>query len=104
MRNHFAILILVAIGFLFYSTALSANDDIQAAVFANTCAGCHGTDGKSNGSIPAISSFSGSYISSAMKAFKTDKRRGTVMNRIAKGYTDQEIELMSKHFDNIKKK
>jgi len=81
------IIFVISLGLLFYSTAISANNDFQAAVLANPCAGCHGTDGKSAGSIPSIHLLSSSSISSAMKAFKSGQRVGTVMNRIAKGYT-----------------
>jgi len=37
-----------------------------------------------------------------MKAFKSGERKGTVMNRIARGYTDEEIELMAKHLSSAK--
>jgi len=37
-------------------------------------------------------------IISSMKAFKTDQRKGTIMNRIAKGYSDEEIDLMASIF------
>ncbi len=76
--------------------------DYRPAMLANPCAGCHGTDGASPGSIPSIKGLPSSYLVSAMKAFKADKRKGTVMNRIAKGYTDEEIELMAKHFSSAK--
>ena len=103
-KKLFISLLIIVIGLLIYSGAVSSNDDMQAAVLANPCAGCHGTDGNSTGQIPAINMLSSSYISSAMKAFKSDQRPGSVMNRIAKGYTDAEIDLMSKHFDNVNKK
>lgn len=72
------------------------------AVLANTCAGCHGTDGKSTGSIPSLHGIKSDYFSKSMKAFRADERKGTVMNRIAKGYTDEEIDSMAKHFAELK--
>jgi sulfide dehydrogenase cytochrome subunit len=72
--------------------------DMRPAMLANPCAGCHGTDGASPGPIPPLKGLPSSYIISSMKAFKADKRKGTVMNRIAKGYTDEEIGLMARHF------
>ena len=76
--------------------------DYRPAMLANPCAGCHGTDGASPGPIPAINGMPGSYIASAMKDFKSGKRKGTVMGRIARGYTDEEIDLMAKHFGATK--
>jgi sulfide dehydrogenase cytochrome subunit len=93
----------------FYCVALFAADavdpaQLRAAVFASPCAGCHGTDGKSTGEIPALDHMSAQYIESAMKAFKSDQRPGTVMNRIAKGYTDEQIKLIAGYFEMKNKK
>ena len=76
--------------------------DYRPAMLANPCGGCHGTDGASPGPIPAINSMPGSDIASAMKDYKSGKRKGTVMGRIARGYTDKEIDLMAKHFGSTK--
>ena len=38
---------------------------------------------------------SAEYIEKAMLQFKAGERPATVMNRIAKGYTDEEIKLLS---------
>ena len=92
----------IAIILLLFPLSLQAND-LRPAMLANPCAGCHGTDGNSPGSIPALNKLSGKYILFSMKAFKSDQRQGTVMNRIAKGYTDQEIKLMSEYFENVNK-
>ena len=89
---------------LFFSPLSTQAEDLQSAIFATPCAGCHGPDGKSPGSIPSINHLSKSAIIFAMKAFKTDKRPGSVMNRIAKGYTDKEIELMAEYFARINNK
>ena len=78
------------------TTALAT--DYRAATLANPCAGCHGPDGDSPGSIPSLKGLSADEIASSMKAYKADRRKGTVMNRIAKGYTDEEIDLMAGYF------
>ncbi len=71
----------------------------SGAMLGNTCAGCHGTNGVSNGpASPSIAGFDYDYLVEAMKAFKEDERRTTIMSRIAKGYSDEEIEAMSKFF------
>ncbi|MGD8497763.1 MAG: c-type cytochrome [Chromatiales bacterium] len=69
--------------------------DMRGAMLANPCAGCHGTDGKSPGPIPGLQGLPEAYLIDTMKAFRDGKRPATVMDRIAKGYTDEEIELMA---------
>ncbi len=85
------------------SFATSAHaDEKRGMVLALSCASCHGTNGNSPGSIPAIAGKSASYIESAMKQFRSEERYATVMNRIAKGYTDEEIKLLAAHLGNQK--
>ncbi|RMD69112.1 MAG: cytochrome C [Gammaproteobacteria bacterium] len=68
------------------------------AMLGDTCAGCHGTDGVSPGPIPGIRGFPKDYLVTTMKAFRDGKRPATIMDRIAKGYTDEEIEAMAEYF------
>ncbi len=70
--------------------------DIRAAMLVNNCAACHGTDGYSSGpGTPSIAGLSKSYLVRTMKAYRTGERASSVMNRIAKGYTDTQIERMA---------
>jgi len=67
-------------------------------IMANTCYSCHGTDGISAGAMPTIAGKSEKFIAKNMKDFRNDKRKGTVMNRIAKGFSEAEIDALSKTF------
>lgn len=88
---------LVLGGLALSGSALAATP--SGAMLGNTCAGCHGTHGNSNGpATPSIAGMSTEYFIDSMKAYKSDKRPGTIMNRIAKGYSDDEIEVMAKFF------
>jgi sulfide dehydrogenase cytochrome subunit len=70
-----------------------------ASMLGNTCAGCHGTDGASAGpATPNIAGLSEIYFIDTMQAFKSGDRASTVMGRIAKGYSDEEIKLMAGFF------
>jgi sulfide dehydrogenase cytochrome subunit len=71
--------------------------DPRAAVLANACAACHGTDGQSPGAMPALHGKSAEFIGQRLKEFKTDQRPSTVMNRLAKGYSDEDIALIAAH-------
>ncbi|MEJ2142380.1 MAG: cytochrome C [Gammaproteobacteria bacterium] len=70
----------------------------RGAMLSNSCAACHGTHGKSPGAIPSINGKSASFLSKALKDFRSGERPSTVMGRHAKGYTDEEIELIAQHF------
>ncbi len=70
----------------------------RGAMLSNSCAACHGTDGNSPGAIPSIGGKSPEFIETALLEFKTGKRSGTVMNRHASGYTDEEIRLIAEFF------
>lgn len=72
--------------------------DAAPSMLGDACAPCHGTDGRSPGAIPALSGKSADYIVQRMAEFKSGAREGTVMNRIAKGYTDSEIAVVVQHF------
>ncbi len=61
------------------------------AVLANACANCHGPDGHSPGAIPAIDALGADELQAALEAYRDGSREGTIMNRIAKGYSDAEI-------------
>jgi len=70
-----------------------------ATMLADTCAGCHGTDGASTGpATPSLAGKSETYIVDSMVAFKSGERPSTVMGRIAKGYSEEEFKLMASVF------
>jgi sulfide dehydrogenase cytochrome subunit len=65
---------------------------------AATCAGCHGTDGRSQGGVPGLAGRDRSITVQQMKAFREGRRPSTVMQQIANGYTDLEIEAAAACF------
>jgi sulfide dehydrogenase cytochrome subunit len=68
-------------------------------MLGNSCAGCHGTNGVSYGpAAPTIAGFSAEYTIEAMKEYKSDERASTIMGRIARGYSDDEIKAMAEFF------
>ncbi|KPJ87280.1 MAG: sulfide dehydrogenase [Gammaproteobacteria bacterium SG8_11] len=71
----------------------------SATMLANTCAGCHGTNGASVGpASPTIAGISRDYFIQSMLDYQSGKRPSTIMQRIAKGYSEAEIELMAEYF------
>jgi len=79
--------------------AVHAAEVSYAQVLANTCAGCHGPDGLSHApAAPTIAGVSPEILINAMRDYRDGKRSGTIMPRIAKGYTDEQIKLMAEYF------
>jgi len=70
----------------------------SGAVLANTCFSCHGPDGNSAGSMPTISGKSERFIISQLQSFRAADPEITVMGRIAKGFSDDEITALAKFF------
>jgi cytochrome subunit of sulfide dehydrogenase len=71
----------------------------SAAMLANACAGCHGTHGASAGpSMPNLAGQSKKAFMESMKEFKAGTRPASIMGRLAKGYSDAEIETMADFF------
>ena len=88
---------LIACGVVLSGTAFAATP--SASMLGNTCAGCHGTNGNSHGpATPTIAGISSEYFIETMEAYKDGSRPSTIMTRIAKGYTDEEIKLMADFF------
>ncbi|MDX1696637.1 MAG: c-type cytochrome [Thiohalobacterales bacterium] len=87
----------LASGLMLGSAAVCAEP--TASMLGDTCAGCHGIDGVSQGpAIPSLAGISDAYFIETMQAYKKGERHSTIMQRIAKGYTDAEIEIMAPYF------
>lgn len=73
------------------STGATRPSILTTSLAAN-CMSCHGFDGASAGpGTPSISSFDSQYFSKVMHDYQTGDRAATVMDRIAKGYSTEEI-------------
>ena len=80
---------------LFVGPVGAAADSPSAAVLANTCFSCHGPDGKSAGAMPTLAGKSREYLSQTMMEFRNGERESTVMARIMKGFSNEEIKAMA---------
>lgn len=80
-----------------------AQDPNYARNLAATCTACHGTDGRSvDGIPPSLAGQDKNYLLQTMKDFKAGKRPATIMHQHAKGYTDQQLELIATYFSGLK--
>lgn len=81
----------------------AAQTPADVAVLAGPCANCHGTDGRSPGQIVSIAGRPEAVLLAQLKAFKSDTPPPgtTIMNRLAKGYSDEQLSALAAHFSKI---
>jgi len=78
---------------------LGQGQSLSGAMLGNTCAGCHGTLGAAeNPQIPPLAGAIESQFIATMMAYRDGSRAGTIMNRVARAYTDEEITAMAAYF------
>ena len=74
----------------------------SARMLADTCAGCHGPNGASGGpATPTISGFSHEYFIEVMEGFASGEVPSTIMGRIAKGYSKDEIKRLADYYSKM---
>lgn len=62
---------------------------------ASSCSGCHPTAANVDTPVPPIRGRNPQEIVAAMQAFRSGERPSTVMGRIAKGFSDDEIRAIA---------
>ena len=75
------------------ATGASAIDVAPAGAAA--CSGCHPASKAVETPFTRLTGRSAADIVTAMEEFRTGKRPGTVMDRIAKGFTDDEVKAIA---------
>jgi cytochrome c553 len=95
MHLFYVMLVWLSAGLLLPSAEAADPAALHGLALINACAACHGPDGRSQEAIPALDKLSSADFIAALKAFRTGARQGTVMNRIAKGVDDAEINAMA---------
>jgi len=98
MRSRIVRYVFLAVTGLIFSLPVGATD-VNTAMLVNTCVGCHGPNGSSVGpATPSIAGMSKYAFIKAMQEGKSNQRPTTIMGRIARGYTDEQIEIMADFF------
>ncbi len=88
---------LTLLGFL-APLLLASPAQAQAPLAAQGCVGCHGPNGAGQVPVPALTGRPAAETEALMLAFRANERPGTIMGRIARGYTDAEIAAVAAHF------
>lgn len=69
-----------------------------APLIALSCAGCHGPAGAGEGSVPRIAGYDREAFVQSWAAFRANERPASIMNRIARGFTDAEVAELAAYF------
>lgn len=82
--------------------ALAFAEPLTGRTMANTCAGCHGTNGVPAVSyIPPLAGLAEDEFTKAMVAYRDGTRTATIMNRVAPAFSDEEIAAMAAYFASL---
>lgn len=79
----------------------SAEDANSGRNLAATCVTCHGKNASATGTLDGRPK---GEIVQTMKDFRSGARPATLMHQLAKGYTDQQVELIAAYFSQQKAK
>lgn len=77
--------------------AQSADPNLSRNLAAS-CSACHGTNGVSLGGMPSLAGQSKVDLVRKMQDYKAGRTPSTIMQQLAKGYTDEQIDLMAGWF------
>ena len=67
----------------------------EPPIGAASCSGCHPASARVASPVPRLAGRDRAEIARAMQDFRSGARAGTVMDRIAKGFTDEEIQAIA---------
>jgi cytochrome subunit of sulfide dehydrogenase len=66
---------------------------------ASSCSGCHAVRAGVETVVPPLKGRKAADIVDAMKEFRAGQRGPTIMDRIAKGYTDAEVQAIAAWYE-----
>jgi cytochrome subunit of sulfide dehydrogenase len=70
---------------------------------ASSCQGCHPV-AANDGPVLPLATFTAEQIMTAMQAFRSGTRPATVMDRVAKGFSDEEVQTIAQWYARAKTK
>ena len=77
------------------SIAAAVVASAQPPAGAVSCTGCHPASARVSSPVPRLAGLDRDAIVRAMREFRSGQRAGTVMDRVAKGFTDEEVQAIA---------
>ena len=100
-KKHLAVLTILAA----CCNTTFAEENYLGRTIGSACFGCHGAGSASGAAIPPIIlGAPAEYIETSLKEFRDGSRPSTIMQRIAKGYTDEEIAAVALYLSTREEK
>jgi cytochrome c553 len=90
--------IALAVSLLGLASAAYADNHTLNRNMAAACASCHGTNGNSVGGMDPLAGMPKAELIKKMSDFRSGAKPATVMHQLAKGYTDQQIEMIANFY------
>jgi sulfide dehydrogenase cytochrome subunit len=82
---------MLAVAVVVASIAPAFAASLEPPAGAASCSGCHAANTAANTPVPRLAGRNAAEIVTQMQAFRSGAQPSTVMDRIAKGYSDAEI-------------
>jgi cytochrome subunit of sulfide dehydrogenase len=70
-----------------------------AKLLVESCVSCHGPGGVSPGPMPSLDGLEPDAVAEALRAFRGGDREATIMDRIARGLSDAQIDMLQRHLE-----
>ncbi len=91
--------LLLASGMMLSASTWASEMDRLSLMLNGTCMVCHGSQGSSVGpATPTIAGMDSEDFVDAMIEYKSGERPSTIMGRLAKGYTEDQFQMMADYF------
>ncbi len=77
--------------------------ELRIRSLAAQCAQCHGTDGRAlpGAEVPGLAGMPAGNFAEQMKAFRSGSRTSSVMQQLAKGFSDAQVDQLARYFASL---
>ena len=77
--------------------------ELRIRSLAGQCAQCHGTDGRAlpGAEVPGLAGMPAGNFAEQMKAFRSGSRPSSVMQQLAKGFSDAQVDQLARYFASL---
>lgn len=78
-------------------------DPVQVRSMAAACASCHGDQGRAQPGMQSLAGISKDEFLKKLADFKSGQMPSTIMQQLAKGYSDEQLAQLAAYFSSQKK-
>lgn len=83
------------------SAAAQPFDPLQVRGWAAACTSCHASQGRADSGLPPLAGAGRESMVAALLDFKSGRRPSTVMQQLARGYDDEQLQAIADHFSRL---